>query len=285
MLIESYKVKSLKSTNVALIGGNGFIGHHILNAIDKENGNVQVVDKKDIDLTNESSIKKLRNILVSNQINAVVCLAAIKRQDGDSKEIFNDNNKITRNICRSLEEVSCNVIYYSSCAVYGEKNEQIKIDEDYVMKPTSYYGEHKVISEEIYQRCINNNRLLLIRPPLIYSWLEKEGYQPGGFLESAKSFRNIYLWGDGKEKREFIHVEDAAEITKTLIGRKCSGKVNMVSGRSYSYRSIAENIQQKTNCMIIEKERTGNPVDHSYNNKKLEEMIGYYEFKQPFINK
>ena len=142
-------MNSLKSTNVALIGGSGFIGQHILNAITKENGKGLIIDKNDIDLTHESCISILNDILVSNKIDSVVCLAAIKRQDGDSKEILNDNNKITMNTCRALEEASCKVIYYSSCAVYGEKNEQLKVDENYTIKPTSYYGENKVFSEKI----------------------------------------------------------------------------------------------------------------------------------------
>tara|TARA_Y100001954_G_scaffold239009_1_gene310311 strand:- start:3256 stop:4092 length:837 start_codon:yes stop_codon:yes gene_type:complete len=276
---------SLKSTKIALIGGSGFIGQHMFKTITKESGRGLIIDKNNVDLTHESCIKVLNKILASHNIDTVVCLAAIKRQDGDSKEILRDNNKITMNTCRALEEASCKVVYFSSCAVYGEKNEQLEIDENYDMRPTSYYGEHKVFSEKNYLEHIDNNRLLIIRPPLIYGWQQKEGYHPGGFMESAKTFNKICLWGDGKEKREFIHVEDAAEITKSLIRNKCYGKVNMVSGRSYSYRSIAENIQEKTNCMIIERERTGSAVNHSYINKKLEEMIGYYKFRQPFTNR
>ena len=130
---------------------------------------------------------------------------------------------------------------------------------------------------------IERNKLLIIRPPLIYSWMQKEGYQPGGFLAKAREQGKIYLWGDGKEKREFVDVRDAANITKLLITGKCCGTVLMASGRSYTYRSIAENIKNVTQCQIIEKNRTEKIVNHTYINKRLNQMIGSYEFKKPYI--
>ena len=110
----------------------------------------------------------------------------------------------------------------------------------------------------------------------------KLGYHPGGFLASARENAAIYLWGDGKEKREFIHINDASEITNLLIKKGCSGKVIMASGKSYSYISIAEKIKEMQNCQIIERQRTGQKVDHSYNNTRLMEKIGKYIFRSPY---
>lgn len=276
-------MKPHKIKRIAVIGGKGFIGSNIINTIDKEYTDSIVIDKKDFDLSHDNCIDSLQNTLTSNKINTVISLAAIKRQNGDTKEIFRNNNKITINICKAIQDLNCKVIYYSSCAVYGEKNEQIRLDERSPIQPTSHYGEHKAISENIYQKEIENNKLLIIRPPLIYSWLQKQGYQPGGFLADARESGQIYLWGDGGEKREFIHIQDAADITKLLIEKECHGKVIMASSKSYSYRSIAENISKITNCQINEKERTGIKVDHSYINKRLKEMIGNYNFRPPFV--
>ena len=143
--------------------------------------------------------------------------------------------------------------------------------------------KHKIISEERYKKEFDNDNLLIIRPPLIYDWQQKNGYQPGGFLESAKNHNQIFLWGDGREKREFININDAAEVTRLLIMQKCHGEVILASGKSYSYRSIAEDIQEIIPCRIIEKERSGAKVDHSYSNAKLKKMIGDYCFKPPYI--
>ena len=270
------------SWKIAVIGGRGFIGSKILDRAKIDHTNVLSIDKEDCDISQEKNISRLYTKLKMNDINTVVSLAATKRQDGDSKEIYNINNSITKNICKALQQINCKVIYYSSCAVYGEKNEQANINEESELSPTSYYGEHKALSEEIYQQEIKSNNLLIIRPPLIYSWKQKLGYHPGGFLASARENAAIYLWGDGKEKREFIHINDASEITNLLIKKGCSGKVIMASGKSYSYISIAEKIKEMQNCQIIERQRTGQKVDHSYNNTRLMEKIGKYIFRSPY---
>ena len=276
-------MEQTKSMQIAVVGGAGFIGQSLLKAIRNEHTNIFAIDKKDIDLSVDKNIDELKLRLKTSKVDVIIILAAVKRQDGDSKEIFHINNKITANICKSIQDLNCKIIYYSSCAVYGEKNEQNKVDESYQFRPTSHYGEHKIISEERYKKELDNDKLLIIRPPLIYDWQQKNGYQPGGFLESAKNQNQIFLWGDGREKREFVHREDAAQVTKLLIMQKCHGDVILASGKSYSYRSIAENIQKNTPCKIIEKERSGAKVDHSYSNAKLKAMIGDYSFKPPYI--
>ena len=40
-----------------------------------------------------------------------------------------------------IQDLNCKIIYYSSCAVYGEKNEQNEVDEGHQFQPTSHYGE------------------------------------------------------------------------------------------------------------------------------------------------
>lgn len=273
------------SRNTAVIGGRGFIGSKILNRMRIDNAHTLSIDKEDYDLSQAKNIKKLYMALKVNNINTVISLAATKRQDGDSEEIHNTKNRITINICKALQEIDCKVIYYSPCAVYGEKNEQINFNDESKPMPTSHYGEHKALSEEVYQREINSNKLLIIRPPLIYSWEQKSGYQPGGFLASAKEVGLIHIWGDGKEKREFININDAAEITNLLIKKDCIGKVVMASGKSYSYISIAENIKKMHTCQIVERERKGHKVDRKYNNNRLIKMIGEYMFRPPYISR
>ena len=272
-----------ESLQIAIIGGSGFIGNSLVKIIRNKHKNICVIDKKDIDLSLDRSVEDLRQRLIEKKIDTAIILAAVKRQDGDSKDIFNANNQITNNISRSIQDLNCKVVYYSSCAVYGEKNEQVKVNENHKFQPTSYYGEHKVFSEEIYKKELDEENLLIVRPPLIYDWQQQNGYQPGGFLARAIKTGKIFLWGDGQEKREFIHVKDAAEVTKSLIMKKCNGDVILASGISYSYRSISENIQKITNCQIFEKERTGAKVDHSYSNAKLTSMIGKFDFREPFI--
>lgn len=163
-----------------------------------------------------------------------------------------------------------------------KKNDQFNADETTTINPTSEYGFHKMKSEISYQKRIEEDNLLILRPPLIYGMNEPGGYNPTGFLQQAQKYQKIELWGDGAEKREFIHVEDAAKIILEMTMTKRKGIYNLTSSKSYSYQDIAEYIKTKTRCKIIKKNRTGELVNHTYNNHKLKGIIGNYRFKSPY---
>ena len=270
-------------TAIILFGGNGLIGSKIKENLKSNNKiNIFNIDKSDIDLSLESN-----RGLIEEQINkikpkATIVLASIKRQQGDNSAIKKHNDAITENISRCLSEKNSKVIYVSSCAVYGEKNNQIDFNESSNLSPTSSYGEHKLKSEITYKKFIDKKRLLIVRPPLIYDMDEINGYHPGGFLYSARQNNYINLWGSGNEVREFILLKDAVNIIIKLTFLESKGIYNITSGKSYSYRNIAEYIREKFSCEIVERERTGNPVNHTYKNTKLKKLIENYNFTTPY---
>ena len=268
---------------ILIFGGNGLIGKKIIEKLNIiENINYYNIDKNNIDIVIESNRELIKERIKSIKPNLIIILAAIKRQQDDGSEIKQYNDKITDNLAYAVSDIKSKVIYISSCAVYGEKNNQLEFNEMSKTSPTSSYGEHKVRSEKIYKRFIQNKNLLIIRPPLIYDMEEKKGYSPSGFLDSAIKEKSIKLWGNGKELREFIILEDAVNIILKLCFINCHGIFNLTSGVSYSYRKIAEYISKHTNCEIIEKERSGTLVNHIYDNSKLRRLIAKYEFITPF---
>tara|TARA_B100002019_G_scaffold180810_1_gene156116 strand:- start:7041 stop:7880 length:840 start_codon:yes stop_codon:yes gene_type:complete len=268
---------------ILLLGGNGLIGSKLKETF-KSNYNIDIfnIDKKDVDLSLFSNRDLIKERINKIKPEATIVLASIKRQHGDNYAIKKHNDAITENVSMCLSEKESKVIYISSCAVYGEKNNQIEFNESSILSPTSSYGEHKLKSENTYKKFIDKKRLLIIRPPLIYDMDEINGYHPGGFLHSAIKNKIIKLWGSGNEKREFILLRDAVNIIIKLTLLDARGIYNIASGESYSYRDIAEYIKKKFNCKIFERERTGIPVDHSYNNEKLMKLIKKYNFTDPY---
>ena len=217
---------------ILILGGSGFIGKHIRSEIKKsQTWDVISIDKYEVDLCKPESIEKLRKLVTINQRDVVIILAAIKRQDKDGPDVKQINDAISQNISCALSEFTGQIIYFSSCAVYGEKNEQRYITEREELNPTSEYGHHKKYSEELYMRSKNEiANLLIVRPPLIYSCDEISGYSPGGFLHSAFKYSEISLWGDGSEVREFIHAADVGLVVVKFIENHSCGIINLVSG-------------------------------------------------------
>ncbi len=267
---------------ILIFGGNGLLGKKLIEKIKSFQNCASInIDKNNLDLSLSTNKELIRQKVEEINPDIVIILASIKRQLGDSSEIKNYNDKITDNLAYALSEKKSKIVYLSSAAVYGEKNNQVDFNEFSRISPTSSYGEHKVRSEKIYENFIDNKKLLIIRPPLIYDMDEKEGYNPSGFLNSAIKNKFIKLWGDGNELREFILLDDAVNIILKLSFMDCYGIYNLTSGESFSYRLIADHISKYIDCDIIEQARTGLAVNHTYDNGKLKSLIYNYDFVTP----
>lgn len=276
------KMIDKQNQRVLVLGGSGMIGRSI-NRLSKKHGwkEWKYIGTREIDLTKESSVEKLRNYVQDARITHTIILAARKRQISDDKETRKHNDMITINTTRALSESNTFNIYMSSCAVYGEKNEQVNYVETSTLNPTSNYGDHKAKSEEIYMKAFRKENLMIIRAPMIYS-ISDNGYNPSGFLKMSMESGEIELWGDGKELREFITVEDAATCICKLLQTNTSGKVNLTSSKSYTYYEIAMYLRNITGCKVTNKLRSGVKVNHTYDNTELKKRIGNIEFTNPF---
>lgn len=277
-----------KKNKIFLIGGRGMIGKALQNQLSfLSNLETFVLDRKEIDLSIKESQEYLKNIISNEKPQHIVILAATKRQDKDGKVIKQINNKISENISTAISNFDCHITYISSCAVYGEKNNILFGNEELELRPTSFYGEHKVESEEIYKEKVIPKNLLIIRPPLIYSPIEKNGYSPIGFWNDAILKGTIKIWGAGEELREFIIDIDAANIIIFLIMIHHNGIINLVSGKSFTYKKIVNEIINITHAKVNKLERNQAFVNHYFDNTKLYSIIGQYEFTSPldFIKK
>jgi nucleoside-diphosphate-sugar epimerase len=258
-------------SRMLILGHSGLVGYSLFTFLSSlPHIEVFGIDRSDCDFTHVDSISYLKNTYEKLNPDTVVVLAAIKRQHSDSESTLSANNSITDNVALSLVDRRCRVVYISSCAVYGEKNNQIACTEESPCRPTSDYGRHKVYSESVYTSSINSSRLLIIRPPLIYRPYFCNSYGPSLFLNQSLANHQITVWGDGSEYREFIHTTDVAYTIYLLASLEVSTTINLVSGLSYSYSSIANFIASILPIDIHYKSRSiPIIVNHSYNPKKL----------------
>ena len=242
------------------------------------------IDSTDIDLTDRYASHKLISYMDNYEIDSVIILAAIKRQDGDSVCIMNTNNIISRNIVASLSACKKSIycIYVSSMAVYGEQNNQKLFTEDSDIRPSSFYGNHKIYSEELYRTYLDKFNLTIFRPPLLYSHASKGGYHPGGFYTKAVSDKEITLWGDGTELRELIHIYDMVNILIKSLRLKPVGTFNICSGSSFSYSNIIEYLHNFLDFNVKYNPRSLPKVDHTYDPEKFIKTFGDYDFITPY---
>lgn len=251
---------------VLLVGSDGLIGsnlYRLLARYHNEEIDFLGISKRDVDLSSCTEAKVFANIIASYKPDCIMIFAAKKRQFGDSKALLKYNNSITDNVISVLGGQEVHTVYISSCAVYGEKKNHDQLTEDQYLEATSFYGEHKIYSEMKYGDNLNPSDLLILRPPMIYGSGGK-GYSPSGLISESSLNKMIILWGDGKELREFIHVHDAASCLIYAIKTALHGTFNLVSGKSYSYRGMAELIASLMPIEIHEQPRSSPQVYHTY---------------------
>ncbi|HBR15740.1 MAG TPA: NAD-dependent dehydratase [Candidatus Omnitrophica bacterium] len=268
-----------------ILGDSGFIGTHLKRRFQYLFPEMECMGLSypAIDLTKEGEAGRLAEIFDGH--TAVVLLAAIKRQFGDTLDTFLQNMLMTVNIARVLEKHPVRrFIFFSSTAVYGEDIHNTRITEGTPIQPTSYYGLAKYAAERLLTKVMSardGGFLTILRPPLIYGPGDLGAtYGPVGFLKAALHKEPITLWGDGTELREFLYVEDISEIVCRLALRAHAGVLNVASGQSYTFRDVLGILSGLlfSELNITSRQRTKDKVDNAFDNARFVQLFRDFSF-------
>jgi len=271
---------------VVILGHNGFIGSQVMRAF-SENApaDIELIGRSfpELDLTKWDDVATLTDIFDMN--TAVVLLSGIKKQMGDTLEIFSQNMEMVVNFCNLLREYPVKrLVYFSSAEVYGEDVPNTSISEETPVHPVSFYGVAKYASEGLLRKVIHSNKdssLVILRPPLIYGMGDtSRGYGPTGFVWLAANAKEITLWGDGTELREFVSVEDLARVTYHLTFHSYDGVVNVATGQSHSFQEVLGIISRLIDqpLQVNSRPRTKGKVDQGYTNHLLKNLLPDFNF-------
>lgn len=261
---------------VVVLGHSGFIGSAVLAAVRARHPDIAVhgLSLGSVDLADPASAEPLRGMLDAD--TAVIMCAAIKRQLGDSPEIYLKNTQIITTFARlTAENPVARIVYFSSAAVYGEDIENLAITEETPLNPRTYYGLGKMTAEWILSRVASGppaTSLVILRPATVYGPGDMAtAYGPSGFLDAAAHGRPIVLWGDGEELREFVFVGDVVEAALALTFSDATGVCNIVSGRSYTFRDALHAVERAVGRLpeISTRPRSKPKVDNRFDNAKL----------------
>lgn len=267
-----------------VLGYTGFIGGKVYDSLnsDSEN-NVIGISSDEVDLSEVGNCKKLQNIITLD--STLIMCVGVKKQLGDNINIFEKNINIINNFIRAITTViPKKIIFISSASVYGEDVVRSgRIDEDTLVVNRSYYGIAKHVSESLLDKVCKEikTKLVILRPPLIYGDGDASfGYGPVGFLKDAVDGKNIVMWGDGNELREFIYINDVVNIIDQIIDSEFEGILNIASGKSYSYSDVVR-IIQNTLCLNVKvdsRERSKDKVNHLFSSGLINKVLNKFKF-------
>lgn len=271
---------------IVLLGSSGFIGSHLEACFRRRFPDLELVcySIDNLDLTQSGAASVLADVF--DPQTAVVMTAGVKRQWGDTLDAFSQNVSMATNVARLLQSHPVRrFVFFSSAAVYGEENGNERITEETPVLPTSYYGIAKFASECLLRKALAphpHSSFVALRPPLIYGPGDtSRSYGPAGFVHAALHGEPIIVWGEGDEKREFIFIEDIAEIVVRLVGHEYDGVLNAASGRPCTFKQALEIVLRDAadKLTITSRPRTKPKVDHGFRNERLVRLFPDFQFR------
>ncbi len=222
-----------------LLGGSGFLGRATEVRLRQAGVPVLPVSSRGIDLSSPSAPDALRRILRAGDV--LVFLSAITRDKGRDAEVFLRNCAMGAHVAASINPSLAQVIYVSSDAVYGLTSD-LPISERTPAAPDDLYGAMHRARELMVAgaSAACGVPCSVLRPTMVYGPGDTHGsYGPNRFFRTA-STGSVSLFGDGEERRDFVHIDDAAEIIARTVAQPVAGVLNVATGRSWTFAAVAE---------------------------------------------
>jgi len=285
---------------ILLLGGNGFIGRNIIENYLSEDCKLVLLHPKDdfinLDLkTNrkviivEGEIKELQliqDILIRHDINIVIHLVSTLIPSSCLEEYYYELEHVIIPTYKLLDYISKTkvkfVFFSSGGTVYGRSN--FKIKEEHRLAPINYYGFSKLIVEDYIRLLSRVNKLkyLIIRPSNVYGKYQRLEAKQGFIavvIGKVLANKPVEIWGDGKAIRDYIYVQDVAEIVKKILKSNLTNEtLNIGTGIGINLLEIIEIIQKYFDKEILIEYKEKRPVDLDkmiLNNDKLMSVIQF----------
>ena len=257
---------------VLVCGAGGFIGGHLVRRLKDEGLWVRAVDLKEHefakppadefiigDLREQSTVKE-----VVGGIEEVYQLAADMGGAGyiftgeHDACVMHNSATINLNMLEYGRQAGVKKYFYSSSAcIYPEYNqrdpENPKCSEDsaYPAAPDSEYGWEKLFSERLYLSYMRNYGTQ-VRIARFHNIFGTNGAFSGGKekapaalcrkVATADKDGEIEIWGDGKQTRSFLYIDECVEGVRRLMESEFTGPVNIGSEEMVTIDGLASMI-------------------------------------------
>lgn len=293
---------------VLVCGAGGFIGSHLVKRLRGEGCWVRGVDLKfpefgeteaDDFIIGDLRDQYLCRSIADMRFDEVYQLAADMGGAGfvftgeNDADIMHNSAMINLNILDVCHKRNTKRIFYSSSAcIYPEYNqldpENPKCTEEsaYPAAPDSEYGWEKLFSERLYL-AYQRNHGMQVRIARYHNIFGPEGTWTGGREKSpaaicrkvamAADGGEIEIWGDGKQTRSFLYIDECLDGTIRLTRSDWTGPVNIGSEEMVTINKLAQIVMEIADKKLSIKHIPG-PLGvrgRKSDNKLIKERLGW----------
>lgn len=271
---------SQKTKKALVLGAGGFIGSHMVTFLKENNYWVKGADLKHPSFSTTDADKFLIGDLKNKQFCKDLFLdendeliiydeiyqfaadmggAGYVHTGTNDADIVHNSALINLNIVDlSVKNKAKKIFYSSSACVYGV--EDCKEGMAYPANPDGEYGWEKLFSERLYLSYKRNQNLdvRIARFHNIFgpngSWNDGREKAPAAICRKvAMSDGEVEVWGDGKQTRSFLYIDECIQGVRKLMDSDFIGPVNIGSDQMVSINEFTEmviSISSKKNLKI-----------------------------------
>ena len=280
---------------ITVTGGAGFIGSHLVDRLIEDGHTVQVIDNL---YTGNKEFVHSKAQFVELDIRDPKLCSVLEEFRPDY--IFHEAAQTEVSTSMSDPMLDCDInlmglinllnaavkldvkkfLMPSSAAVYGNLD-TLPLNEEMLGNPSSFYGLTKLTTEH-YLRIYHEAFGL---PYICYRYSNVFGPRQGNggeggvisiFAKAIVQDSPIIIYGDGKQTRDFIYVDDVVEANILGIQHQVTGIYNVSTGISSSVNLLVDefrNISGKDIEVVYDKPRLGDIRDSVLATDKSEKEL------------
>jgi UDP-glucose 4-epimerase len=263
-----------RGKRVLITGGMGFIGSNLAHGLVRLGARVEIADPMlspyggnafnlhgiedeiqvhHADIRNEAAMNRL-----VQEMTIIFNLAGQVSHNDSLERPFLDlsincvGHLTVLEACRK-HNPAVTILYPGSRLQYG-RIRKLPVDEDHPMQPLSIYGVHKTTAEQYYVAYhrhygMNTVCFRLTNPYGPRAQMKHPKYcMVNWFLRNAMEDQTITIFGEGKQVRDYIHVDDVVSaFLAAPLRKEASGEVfNLGSGVPTPFADMAQTIVRVT---------------------------------------
>ena len=244
-------------------GGAGFIGSHVVKLLLDKGADVRVLDdlssgvrtnlsgmRGSLDLTigTITDSKTVRKAMEDREaVFHLAAIASVQQSIRDPEGTGKVNLLGALYVFEEAASAAAKVVFSSSAAIYGDTM-ALPVTEETSPKPLSPYAEQKLAAE----RALRGFQSVSLRYFNVYGPRQDPAAEYAaavpGFIVKALAEQPLTIYGDGRQTRDFIFVEDVARANLAAFESSVNNAeaLNIGSGKSVTILDLARRVVRLT---------------------------------------